>query len=103
MAFRNPCAHRRRLQPRRRPGGRVFRAETPNHALGQAGDWMNEIYPRWAAAHGVFLVTPVNWYHVPASLKLMIDRLVCADGGNPDPTTTHGKDPQLAKEVELAG
>jgi hypothetical protein len=22
----------------------------------------------------------------------MIDRLVCADGGNPDPTTTHGKD-----------
>lgn len=75
----------------------------PNHALGQAGDWMNEIYPRWAAAHGVFLVTPVNWYHVPASLKLMIDRLVCADGGNPDPTTTHGKDPALAKEVELAG
>lgn len=75
----------------------------PNHALGQAGDWMNEIYPRWAAAHGVFLVTPVNWYQVPASLKLMIDRLVCADGGNPDPTTTHGKDPQLAKEVELAG
>lgn len=75
----------------------------PNHALGQAGDWMNEIYPRWTAAHGVFLVTPVNWYQVPASLKLMIDRLVCADGGNPDPTTTHGKDPQLAKEVELAG
>jgi hypothetical protein len=36
-------------------------------------------------------------------LKLMMDRLVCADGGNPDPTTTHGKDPQRAKALELAG
>jgi multimeric flavodoxin WrbA len=75
----------------------------PNHALGQAGDWMNEIYPRWVAAHGVFIVSPVNWYHVPASLKLMIDRLVCADGGNPDPTTTNGKDPKAAKALELKG
>jgi len=25
----------------------------PNHALGQAGDWMAEIYPKWVAAHGV--------------------------------------------------
>jgi multimeric flavodoxin WrbA len=36
-------------------------------------------------------------------LKLMIDRLVCADGGNPDPTSTHGKDAAHAKEIELAG
>ena len=33
----------------------------------------------------------------------MIDRLVCADGGNPDPTTTGGKDPARAKDLELAG
>jgi NADPH-dependent FMN reductase len=33
----------------------------------------------------------------------MIDRLVCADGGNPDPTTTHGKKPAEAKAIELAG
>jgi hypothetical protein len=26
---------------------------------------------------------------------------VCADGGNPDPTTTQGKDPALAKALEL--
>jgi hypothetical protein len=26
------------------------------------------------------------------------DRLVCADGGNPDPTTTHGKKPEEAKD-----
>ena len=33
----------------------------------------------------------------------MIDRLVCADGGNPDPTTTSGKDAEKAKALELAG
>ena len=32
----------------------------------------------------------------------MIDRLVCADGGNPDPTTTDGKDAAKAKALELA-
>jgi multimeric flavodoxin WrbA len=75
----------------------------PNHAIGQSGDWMNEIYPKWAAAHGVMILCPVNWYQAPSVLKLMIDRLVCADGGNPDQTSTHGKDPERAKELELAG
>jgi multimeric flavodoxin WrbA len=75
----------------------------PNHAVGQVNDWMNEIYPRWVAAHGVFVLCPVNWYQTPASFKLMIDRLVCADGGNPDPTSTHGKDPAAAKALELEG
>jgi multimeric flavodoxin WrbA len=75
----------------------------PNHALGQVNDWMNEIYPRWAAAHGIMIVTPVYWYQAPSVLKLMMDRLVCADGGNPDPTTTSLKDPAKAKALELAG
>jgi multimeric flavodoxin WrbA len=75
----------------------------PNHAMGQSGDWMHEIYPRWVAAHGVMIITPVYWYQAPSVLKLMIDRLVCADGGNPDPTTTKGKNPVEAKKVELAG
>jgi multimeric flavodoxin WrbA len=75
----------------------------PNHALGQAGDWMNELYPRFVAAHGIMILCPVNWYQAPSVLKLVIDRLVCADGGNPDPTSTNGKDPARAKEVELAG
>lgn len=75
----------------------------PNHAQGQTSDWMAEIYERWAAAHGVIIVTPVYWYQSPSPLKLMIDRLVCADGGNPDPTTTHGKDPAAAKALELKG
>jgi multimeric flavodoxin WrbA len=74
----------------------------PNFAMGQVNDWMADIYPMWAAAHGVMIVTPVNWYQAPAGLKAMIDRLVCADGGNPDPTTT-GKDPAKAKALELQG
>jgi len=75
----------------------------PNHSLGQVHDWMNEIYERWTAAHGVMIVTPVHWYQAPSVLKLMIDRLVCADGGNADPTLTGGKDPKQAKKVELDG
>jgi multimeric flavodoxin WrbA len=55
------------------------------------------------AAHGIMIVTPVYWLQAPSPLKLMIDRLVCADGGNPDPSRTHGKDPKTAKEIELAG
>jgi len=75
----------------------------PNHSLGQTSDWMADIYERWTAAHGIIIATPVYWYQSPSPLKLMIDRLVCADGGNPDPTSTHGKKPAEAKAVELAG
>jgi len=75
----------------------------PNHSLRQTGDWMNEIYERWVAAHGVILLTPTHWYQATSPLKLMIDRLVCADGGNPDPTSTHGKKPDEAKALELKG
>lgn len=75
----------------------------PNYSLGQTRDWMSEIYPLWVSAHGVMLISPVNWYQVSSPLKLMMDRLVCADGGNPDPTSTHGKDAARAKAMELAG
>jgi multimeric flavodoxin WrbA len=75
----------------------------PNHAIGQVNDWMHEIYPRWVEAHGVMIVTPVHWYQAPSVLKLMMDRLVCADGGNPDPTTTSWKSPAKAKAIELKG
>jgi multimeric flavodoxin WrbA len=75
----------------------------PNHATRQTGDWMAEIYERWSAAHGIVLVTPVYWYQAASTLKLMMDRLVCADGGNPDPTRTSGKDPEKAKKIEQEG
>jgi len=75
----------------------------PNHSLNQTNDWMAEIYERWTAAHAVIIVTPVYWYQSPGPLKLMIDRLVCADGGNPDPTSTSGKKAGKAKALEMAG
>ena len=75
----------------------------PNHALDQTQDAMAEIYERWVAAHGVIVVAPTYWYQSPSVLKLMIDRLVCADGGNPDVTSTHGKTVAEAKQLEADG
>lgn len=75
----------------------------PNHALDQADDWMAEIYERWVAAHAVIILAPTYWYQSPSPLKLMMDRMVCADGGNPDPTTTHGKHLVQAKQIEESG
>ncbi len=75
----------------------------PNHALDQSHDWMAEIYERWVQAHGIVVLAPTYWYQSPGPLKLMIDRLVCADGGNPDPTSTHGKKAAEAKAIEAAG
>src|SRR5207245_5215345 len=62
----------------------------PNYSLGQTQDWMNEIYPMWVAAHGVMIITPVNWYQVSWPLKLLMDRLFCVYGVDPDPTSTRG-------------
>ncbi|MET0656756.1 MAG: NAD(P)H-dependent oxidoreductase, partial [Steroidobacteraceae bacterium] len=39
----------------------------PNHSLGEVNDWMNELYPRVAAAHGIMIVTPVYWYQAPST------------------------------------
>jgi len=64
---------------------------------------MSDICPLWVAAHGIMIVTPVSGYQETSPIKLMMDRLVCADGGNPDPTLIDGKDAALAKSVELAG
>ena len=75
----------------------------PNHALNQADDWMAEIYERWVAAHAVIILAPTYWYQSPSPLKLMIDRMISADGGNPDPTRTNGKDAAVAKKLEQKG
>jgi multimeric flavodoxin WrbA len=64
---------------------------------------MAEIYERWTKAHAVIILSPVYWYQSPSPLKLMIDRLVCADGGNPDPTSTSGKNAKKAKKLEMTG
>lgn len=61
----------------------------PNESLGQVNDWMNEeIYEMLVRSHGIMVVTPTYWYSMPSCLKLLIDRMVCLDGSNWDPTTT---------------
>ena len=75
----------------------------PNHALNQTEDWMAEIYERWVAAHAVIILAPTYWYQSPNPLKLMIDHMVCADSGNPDPTATHGKQMAEAMRIEQRG
>ena len=75
----------------------------PNHSLAQTNDWMDEITVRWVEAHAIVIVTPVHWYMAPSPLKAMIDRLVCASGGNPDISSTHGKKAEEAKALELKG
>jgi len=44
----------------------------------------------------------VYWYQAPGVLKLMMTGCV-RRGGNPDPTSTHGKRAAEAKALELAG
>ena len=75
----------------------------PNHSLGQSDDWMAEIYERWVSAHAIVIVAPTYWYQSPGPLKQMIDRMVCADGGNPDVSSTHGKKAKEAKAIEEQG
>jgi multimeric flavodoxin WrbA len=41
--------------------------------LGQVSDWINDIYPRWAACHGALIVTPVHWYQLARPLDQALD------------------------------
>ncbi len=40
------------------------------------------------------IIAPVNWYSCTSNLKLMFDRLVCMNGGNPDEKTIDHKNPK---------
>ena len=64
---------------------------------------MAEIHERWVAAHAVTILAPTYWTQSPSPLNWMIDRLVVADGGNPDPKMTHGKRVAEAKAIEVKG
>ena len=74
------------------------REELSEHALGQVPQDERDLSA--VRRHGIVIVP---WSLVPSALKLMIDRLVCADGGNSDPTMTDGKDAKKAKQIELEG
>lgn len=75
----------------------------PNQGQRQTNDWMAEIYEKWVSAHAVIILTPVYWYQTPSVLKLMIDRLVCADGATLIPHLPAEKMPRKRKLWNLQG
>ncbi len=62
--------------------------------------WDEDVYGRIYAADAILICAPVNWYGPTSNLKLMFDRLVCANGGNPDETLIDHKDAALAAKLE---
>jgi hypothetical protein len=64
--------------------------------------WNLDLYARLDLADAWAVVAPVNWYAPTSNLKLMFDRLVCMNGGNPREDLIRHKDPELAMRLEQA-
>jgi len=62
--------------------------------------WDMDMYARLDMADAWAIIGPINWYNVPSNLKLMFDRMVCMNGGNPDEATIAHKDPEKAMAFE---
>lgn len=62
--------------------------------------WNADLYARFDMADAWAIIGPVNWYAPTSNLKLMFDRLVCMNGGNPDETLIAHKDPEKAMVLE---
>lgn len=64
--------------------------------------WDLDLYARLDLADAWAVIGPVNWYGPSSNLKLMFDRLVCMNGGNPREDLIDHKDPELAMRLEHA-
>jgi hypothetical protein len=62
--------------------------------------WDLDLYARLDMADAWAIIGPINWYSCSSNLKLMFDRLVCMNGGNPDEKTIDHKNPEKAMELE---
>ncbi len=62
--------------------------------------WNLDMYARLDMADAWAIIGPINWYAPSSSLKLMFDRLVCMNGGNPDEKTIDHKNPEKAMVLE---
>ncbi|MDQ6903126.1 MAG: NAD(P)H-dependent oxidoreductase [Bacteroidota bacterium] len=62
--------------------------------------WNADLYSRLDMADAWAIIGPVNWYAPSSNLKLMFDRIVCMNGGNPDEKLIDHKDPEKAMAVE---
>jgi multimeric flavodoxin WrbA len=62
--------------------------------------WDLDMYARLDLADAWAIIAPVNWYAPTSNLKLMFDRLVCANGGNPREDLIEHKNAELAMKLE---
>ncbi|MDQ2721199.1 MAG: NAD(P)H-dependent oxidoreductase [Bacteroidota bacterium] len=62
--------------------------------------WNLDLYSRFDMADAWAIIGPINWYSCSSNLKLMFDRLVCMNGGNPDEKTIDHKNPEKAMALE---
>ena len=62
--------------------------------------WDMDMYARVDLADAWAVIGPVNWYGPTSNLKLMFDRLVCCNGGNPREDLIEHKNPELAMKLE---
>ena len=62
--------------------------------------WNLDMYARLDLADAWAIIGPVNWYAPTTNLKLMFDRLVCMNGGNPREDLIEHKDAELAMKLE---
>ena len=64
--------------------------------------WDLDLYGRLDLADVSASVGPINGYAPSSNLKLMFDRLVGMNGGNPREDLIEHKDPELAMKPEKA-
>jgi len=62
--------------------------------------WDLDLYARLDLADAWAIIGPVNWYGPSSNLKLLFDRLVCMNGGNPREELIEHKNPELAMKLE---
>jgi hypothetical protein len=62
--------------------------------------WNLDLYARLDLADAWAFVAPINWYGPTSNLKLMFDRLVCMNGGNPREALIDHKNAEKAMRLE---
>ncbi len=62
--------------------------------------WDLHLYERLARADAWAFIGPINWYGPSSNFKLLFDRLVCMNGGNPRPDLIEKKSTLLAQALE---
>lgn len=62
--------------------------------------WDLDLYSRLDLADAWAIIGPHNWYGPSSNLKLLFDRLVCANGGNPEEALIDHKNPEKAMALE---